>query len=162
MEINPKKTCPVTPTSPKTTYPKCSCCSKLVNKNHQKTLCSTCSHYVHKKCASLKSKDLPNIDWNNWDCPSCLGNKFPFTCAANDELCLLSFNSNFNCLCPQHISETPDNLNLLLRSHSDRDSPFLAEDIHEDHINFKYFGIHDFHKLKTDLDTKKTFWYFPY
>ena len=78
---------------------------------------------------------------------------------ANDELKLLSFNSNISCPCSENFN-TPSDLNLLLKSYSNKDYAFYINDIYENFIdpssNFKYYDIHDFHTLKTTLDPKKT------
>ena len=50
-------------------------------------------------------------------------------------------------------------MNLLLRSCNDKDSPFLDEDPYEKYlssnVNFKYYDIHDFHKLNIALNPSK-------
>ena len=123
---------------------KCGVCSKTVNQC--KLHCNTCKHYIHKKCSRLKPYEISKIDANTWECSNCLQSKFPFVLTTQEEITWMNFNSNSetNCLCHNTI---PSDLNTLLNSIADDNSEF--SDFETTIMpTFKYFDIHDFHKLK--------------
>ena len=135
-------------------HPNCGICSKNIKTNQKNILCSNCYHYIHKKCSKIKNNDHKHIDWKHWECLTCLHTKFPFTYIKLDELTWMSYNSNLPCLCPQNHS-SPTNLNNLLKSLSNKDSPFYENDpckYINIQPNFKYYDIHDLHKLDTSED----------
>ena len=135
-------------------HPNCGIRSKNIKTNQKNILCSNCYHYIHKKCSKIKNNDHKHIDWKHWECLTCLHTKFPFTYIKLDELTWMSYNFNLPCLCPQKHS-SPTNLNNLLKSLSNKDSPFYENDPCE-YINiqpnFKFYDIHDLHKLDTFKD----------
>ena len=156
FEIKVKKDVPIkTPNI----HINCSCCSKNVMVNHRKIYCSTCSHYIHQKCSFLKPKDLQILNLDTWECLNCRKEKFPFINIENDELLMFGFNSNLKCSCStRNINSIPNNLNLLLTSHSDEDFQ-NSENLNENYVDlkpdFKYYEVHDFHKMIDKIDSKK-------
>ena len=155
MEI--PKTCPPISHSP-TAHTNCSHCSKTVIINHRKIICSNCNHYVHKKCSLLKPKDYVNMNWDTWECLTCYKDKFPLTDIAYDELLMSNFNSNLTCSCTtKNKNLSTNNLNTILTSHTDNDF-HNTDDIYDNcldfHPNFKYYEVHDFHKM-TDINKNK-------
>ena len=66
----------------------------------------------------------------------------------------MSYNSNLTCPCTNLFLNTPTDLNLLLKSfNNDKVSPFVDSDPYDSdpnsNVNFKYYDIHDFHKLNS-------------
>ena len=138
--------------------PKCKCCSKNVKLNHRKIYCCNCYHFIHKKCTLLKPKDSQNLNWELWECRECHKDKFPLNNIDNDELIMLSFNSNLDCTCTTNHNTSLNNLNTILTSRTDKDFPHNGElnDNYPDLMpNFKYYETHDFHKLKQSTNIKK-------
>ena len=72
---------------------------------------------------------------------------------------MASFNSNLKCTCSSKTPlNSPNNLNVLLTSHSDKDF-HNTNDIYDNYLdlkpNFKYYEIHDFHKITNTLEMHK-------
>ena len=82
---------------PLTPQKHCFVCLKKNNKIVIK--CSSCKQNVHKKCSKLKhSKILGLANCNlNFECMSCLTDKFPFVFQDNLDIQKYCLNSNFLC-----------------------------------------------------------------
>ena len=77
----------------------------------------------------------------------------------NDEPIMLGYNSNLKCSCAlKNKSLLPNNLNMLLTSQSDKNY-HDTEDVYENYLdskpNFKYYEIHDFHKMIDTVNIEK-------
>ena len=76
------------------TYDDCSMCSKKVT-GIETLACSTCSHWVHKKCIGHFSNRSEYQDFlgyyssKSWDCPACTSEILPFILLDNDEFKML-------------------------------------------------------------------------
>ena len=64
----------------KSNYIDCSICNKAVIYNSN-IPCTGCNHLVHRKCTSLSSEDITNIESTNsiWHCSTCMEDMFPFS-----------------------------------------------------------------------------------
>ena len=131
---------------------KCNVCNTKVGKCN--IHCSNCKHYIHKKCSQLKPYEINKIDLNKWECSTCLKEKFPFVLTSLEEIKWMNFNSNSDLNCCSNSS--PSDLNILLNSLTDDNTNSEFSD--PDNIiknNFKYYDIHQFHKMKlNDNDNK--------
>ena len=54
----------------------CTNCNSIVQ--YQSIFCNLCSHWVHAKCVPISLSDLNKTIVDDWFCPSCLANIFPF------------------------------------------------------------------------------------
>ena len=82
-----------------------------------------------------------------WECVTCLQEKFPYVLVNKEEIEWMSFNSNLTCLCSH---TNPSDLNLILNSLSNDDSANIDDPYDEIDMTkskFKYYDMHDFHKL---------------
>ena len=58
-------------------YLDCSLCNKQVL--YESILCSLCNHWVHSECLFINKTDIKTLEnHNDWCCPQCLANVFPF------------------------------------------------------------------------------------
>ena len=116
---------------------------------------------IHKKCSKLNKNDIKNFHTfkGKWECASCLHEKYPFTQLENEDLNRIAHNSNIKCHCSNKLSHVViDNKLKLLLTQSNQQESWNAHNLQvenefEQHIeikpNFKYYEIHDFHKLNS-------------
>ena len=146
---------------------KCHVCLKIVINKNKAIPCPTCKHLTHKTCSSLNQSQIINFKRtkNIWECPQCIGDKFPFTQIENDEIQMNSFNSNWDCNCKNKKAillndETVHQMKLVLNYKNDTESFFRSpadefdfqfESFYALEPKFQYYDTHDFHKLKNKL-----------
>ena len=146
------------------------CLRKINNDKKTKCLpCKSCNLLVHRRCTLLPPStlnSLTNNDRENWECPNCQSDKFPFAEVSSKEIVSLSFNSNYKCPCTnQIVSVAPGTRNLyrldLCKRNHDKfyvGSDPLAE-IEESlrlDTHFDYYEDHEFHKLAIREKFSKT------
>ena len=143
--------------------PKCNVCNrKTINANTLKKLipCSSCFSLIHRKCSNFSLGDLLGLDTNNlvnWECDTCISNKFPFSHVSETDLVSMSFNSNFSCKCLEkesHSNSFSYEKFIYAKYLNDNEDSIFGPDPHDnlDKIfdldpKFDYFDNHDFHKL---------------
>ena len=77
------------------------------------------------------------------------GNNLPFYSIDTNEIIEFSFNSNYDCLCPNKSCNYFDSLPKLNLISNLINIPSLATDVENNHqVNFKYFSVHDFHSSR--------------
>ena len=79
------------------------------------------------------------------------GNNLPFYSIDTNEIIELSFNSNYDCLCPNESCNYFDSLPKLNLISNLFNIPSLATDVENNllhQVNFKYFLVHDFHSSR--------------
>lgn len=77
----------------------CSICTKKIGNNVESIFCDLCSQWVHRKCIkNLSSKDYSTLCSNNdnWYCPPCQSNIFPFYTLEDDEFIFCCNNYYYN------------------------------------------------------------------
>ena len=74
----------------------------LINVN-KPIQCLSCDKWVHIKCVTMSSQDLPNITDCNYEyyCNKCILTIFPFNNLRNTDITKLSYNSSINTQCKQ-------------------------------------------------------------
>ena len=129
--------------------------------------CHSCENYIHRKCSYLSEHQI--IDFgakiHQWICISCRNDTFPFDCVSTHEILSDTCNSNEYCFCNDAMDLTDfdcldtiselslNNLNL------NHFHPNIDNDIdHNMNCNsdFKYYTIHDFHKLCNKINQYKS------
>ena len=150
--------------NPKNSLP-CSVCYKKNNKNNG-LKCNTCKSKIHKKCTSLKTRDILYIKTSKnktWECLSCQAIKFPFSALYDHEMQKESFNSNFSCKCQKNVaSHIKSDFKFRFYSNELNDKcrqnliDFNDEQLQKIALepNFKYYQNHEFHKLINKLHKK--------
>ena len=151
---------------------KCSVCKRKINKPNKGIPCKCCNSLIHRKCSGIKNSELNSCSKiniiKNWECLSCMMDKFAFTGMEDEDILLANFNSNFHCPCenreiPQQVKNSAYKFNL--SKYKDNDKSF---DIMPDALNniddtfdllpsFKYYQTHDFHKLLNKVNQNKIF-----
>ena len=79
------------------------------------------------------------------------GNNLPFYSIDTNEIIKLSFNSNYDCLCPNESCNYFDLLPKLNLISNLFNIPSLATDVENNllhQVNFTYFSVHDFHSSR--------------
>ena len=79
----------------------CYVCMKTNRKIDKSFACKTCpTTNVHKKCLGLKLSEICNIKNSKtetqWECQTCMSDKFPFTLVENKVILQNTFNSSFS------------------------------------------------------------------
>ena len=134
--------------------PKCNICKKIVRKPRDKfIICDLCHSRIHLDCSNLTTHEISVFKNNNlqsWYCHCCLAKQLPFHNLR--EFGELAFNSNFTCSCLKSMHLDELDLNTLPKFDLLTKFPNLFKDqFQEDTIflgpDFKYYSLHDFHKL---------------
>ena len=140
----------------------CKACNKKVLQPYNSIPCKNCKTFIHKKCSNLTKKEAKS-SIQNWECPVCKAEKYPLTSIDNDDLFTLSFNSSHNCKCKNKNFKPLNNaMTLLLTISQEKDNEYTHtnDQNFENNAtikpNFKYYDIHDFHKMKDKINKPKT------
>ena len=145
-------------------------CSVSLKKNNKIGIkCSSCKQNIHKKCSRLKQSeilDLANCNFN-FECTSCLTDKFLFVLQDNLGIQKQSFNSNFLCKCQKTLHSDIHEHKYIFNykfSNSDKNNENNIVDFNDKHLDnlvtqpdFKYYQSHEFHKLNQNLNIDKNF-----
>ena len=145
----------------------CSVCLKALSKSNQGIPCYGCNTKVHVKCSKVSN---PNNSFHtykgNWQCETCMKNKFPFYDLADNDLVDLTRTSPP----PRDISSeftVDEKLKLLLSFSSksnwyahtcntDLDPSESQMFQHEIKPNFHYYDVEDFRKTQQTWNRKKS------
>ena len=151
----------------------CSICDKKVFKPSFGLPCTNCNKIIHIKCSKPKitSKSF-HMFRGNWQCRTCLHDKFVFSGIEDIELENLTFNSNVSENSTKFKAHTPidDKLKLLLSyknegswyaySHPNLTQDFICNELDsfaELKPEFKYYEIDQFCKSKVIWEKQKHF-----
>ena len=106
-------------------------------------------------------KDFHAGSFNNWECDVCNKEKFPFTNTDNDELFMINYSSNNKCKCRvKTFKPLNGEMKLLLNQskESENNHTHKTDQDFEGNAaikpNFKFYEIHDFHKMTQQINYK--------
>ena len=105
---------------------------------------------------------------SDWECPSCMHEKFPFNKIDDKALLKEAYNSNFSCKCQttsDYCLEKSKYVFKYKKSNSKKDTFFTnVVDINDQILsdftikpNFKYYQNHEFHKITNNLSKQNNF-----
>ena len=145
---------------------------KANNKINKPFVCKTCETTIHKKCLRLRLSEICDIKNSKtetqWECQTCMSNKFPFTLVENKVIVQNTFNSTFSCKCqtsckyeigrPKFVYKYRINDIDHKRSYAnviDNNDAILDDFVLQP--NFKYYDNHEFRKLSKHLHQTNDF-----
>ncbi len=145
----------------------CSVCDKRVINIEKALPCHSCQKFIHRNCTHLTEQQLVDLGVNieQWFCKSCRDDAFPFNSIENHEILPDNFNSNEYCACngtrdltDYDCLDTINELNLN-KLNLNNFHPNFDNDIDHNlnvNSNFKYYTIHEFHKLYNKINQNKS------
>ena len=146
----------------------CSICSKALHRTNPGIPCHSCKSKIHVKCSKLSDpKNNFHTFKGNWQCESCMKNKFPFAEIDDDTLFELSGNS-LTRKCEFLPEFSIDEKLKILLSHSSKSNwydhisddhetdPYDNFNDHDTKPNFHYYDVDDFRKTQQTWDRHKS------
>ena len=145
----------------------CAVCTRRVINIEKVVPCYSCQKFIHRKCSCLSEQQI--IDFGakiqQWLCANCRNDTFPFNCISTHEILSDNFNSNEYCICNDITDLTDfdclDTITELKLNKLDLNNfhPNIDNDIDHNlnfNSNFKYYAIHEFHRLCNKLKLGKS------
>ena len=134
----------------------CSICKFSVHNNHKAIFCDICESWSHLKCTSFSSAEYTALSNSpeDWYCPSCIANIFPFNHLDYTDFYFALYDFNSCCFdsellkhkCFNPFLDDPDSRNLLLNSDIDPNPNVFAKNSHL-LSNCIYLTSNEFNKI---------------